>query len=64
MQEVNLIDNVLCSVQCFLVFVAPEKLAGAAAIEVHAEVEGPMRPRSGSNGLALEYSMRKLCWES
>jgi hypothetical protein len=29
-------------VQCFLVFVAPEELAGAAAIEVHAEAEGPM----------------------
>ena len=41
--------------------VAPEELAGGAAIEVHAEAEGPMRARSGSNRLALEYSMLKLC---
>jgi hypothetical protein len=52
MQEANYINSV---------FVAPEELASEAAIEVHAEAEGAMRARSGSNRLALEYSMLKLC---
>ena len=55
MQEANSINSVLCS----------EELAGEAAIEVHAEAEGPMRARSESNRLALEYSMyAQALWES
>ena len=42
--------------------VAPEDLAGGAAIEVHMQKKKkPMRARTGSNRLALEYSMLKLC---
>jgi hypothetical protein len=52
MQEANYINSV---------FVAPEELASGAAIEVHAEAEGPMQARSGSNKLAFEYGMLKLC---
>ena len=59
--ETNMQEAIRSIVCC----VAPEELAGEAAIEVHAEAEGPMRARSGSNRLGLEYSMyAQALWES